>query len=251
MRSADTPEKLLALGKELKEKGTLGVLVSGGCSTDGSIPLRQFMPTLAQLKNEIGLSVFVHTGTVDKETASQLKKAHIDAALIDIIGSNETIREIYNLKTTVQDYEDSLKALSQAGVNFVPHVVAGLHYGELKGELNALNMIKSFRPSAIVIISFMPIRGTAMAKTKPPAPTEIARVIAVTRSMFPKTPLVLGCMRPKGRHRTETDILALQTGVDGIAFPSKEAIDYAQKTFGNVGFSRFCCAQICKDLAAT
>ena len=50
-------------------------------------------------------------------------------------------------------------------------------------------MIQKVKPSAIVIIAFMPIHGTAMAKTPPPKPADIAKVAAMARLMFPETPL--------------------------------------------------------------
>ncbi|MCW4010084.1 MAG: radical SAM protein [Candidatus Bathyarchaeota archaeon] len=249
MHPAATPDKLVALCAHLKENGALGVLVSGGCLPDGSVPLHRFAPALAEVKQRLGLTVFVHTGIVDAEIVSQLKTAGVDAALIDVIGSDETIRQIYNLDVTAKHYEDSLRALHEAEIAFVPHVIVGLHHGELKGEFAALNMIKPYNPSAIVVISFMPIRGTAMEKTKPPSPHDIARATATARTMFPQTPLVLGCMRPKGRHRAETDVLALKAGVDGMAFPSQEAIRYARRAGFAVSFSPFCCAQIFADLA--
>jgi uncharacterized radical SAM superfamily protein len=248
MHPAETPEKLWALCAKLKGKGALGVLVSGGCLPDGSVPLERFAPVLARVKRELGLTVFVHTGIVDAETALQLKPAGVDAALIDVIGSDKTIQEVYNLNVAAKQYEASLRALYEAKLAFVPHVIVGLHHGTLDGEFSALQMIKPYQPSAVVIISFMPIRGTAMEDAKPPMPQDIAKTAATARIMFPNTPLVLGCMRPKGKHRSETDVLALQAGVDGVAFPSQEAISYAAKRGCEVVFSPFCCAQIYKDL---
>jgi len=250
MHPAETPEKLLAHCAALKEKGALGCLISGGCLPNGAVPLEKFISAIARIKHDLGLTVLVHSGIIKLETAKQLKNAGVDAALIDIIGSNETIRNIYNLNTTIDDYAKSLKALQDAKIEFVPHVIVGLHNGELKGELAALNMIAPYKPSAIVIISFMPIHGTAMYHTKPPTPIDIAKVTATARTMFPCTPLVLGCMRPKGKHRVETDVLALKAGVNAIAFPSEEAIAFAEKQGYKIGFSPFCCAQIYKDINA-
>ena len=67
--------------------------------------------------------------------------------------------------------------------------------------------------------------------------------------MLPKTPLVLGCVRPKGKHRHETDILALKAGVDAVAFPSEEAVKYAEEQGYKLSFSSYCCAQIYADAA--
>ncbi|MFB3890091.1 MAG: radical SAM protein [Candidatus Bathyarchaeia archaeon] len=248
MHPAQTPEKLLEVCRDLKQKGASGVLVSGGCTPSGAVPIEKFTPAIARIKRDLGLTVFVHTGIISAAAARDLKAAGVDVALIDVIGSDETIREICDLAVSVGDYAESLKAMGNAGLDFVPHVITGLHHGELKGEFEALNMIARHKPEAVVVIAFMPIHGTAMEKTKPPTPLAIAKVTAVARTMFPATPLVLGCMRPKGRHRAETDVLALKAGADGIAFPSEEAIGYAEKQGFGVKFSPFCCAQIYKDL---
>ncbi len=247
MHPALSPEKLFELGIKLKQNGAVGCLVSGGCLTDGSVPLDDFVPVLGRFKKELGLTVFVHTGIINQETAIALKTAEVDATLMDVIGSSETVKKIYNLKITVQNYSDSLKALQNAKLHVVPHVIVGLNEGKLDGELKALQMIKQIKPAALVIIAFMPIHGTVMAKTPPPKPVDIAKVAVLARLMFPETPLILGCMRPKGLSRSETDVLALKAGVDAVAFPSELAIEYAKsKGYGTV-FSSFCCAQMYVD----
>jgi uncharacterized radical SAM superfamily protein len=250
MYPARTPEKLLQLCNQLKHEGAIGCLISGGCLPDGTVPLERFFHILRKVKYELGLTVFVHTGLLNFDTAQKLMDAGVDAALIDIIGSNETIKEIYNLNVTVSDYVDSLKALHESGIAFVPHVIAGLHYGKLRGELRALEIISRYPPSALVVIAFLPIGGTPMANIEPPTPMDIARVVSAARLMFAKTPLVLGCMRPKGEHRVKTDIFAIKAGVDAIAFPTEEAIKFAIKQELKISFSSYCCSQIYLDIAS-
>jgi lipoyl synthase len=247
MHPAITPEALFELGSKLKKKGAKGVLVSGGCLRDGSIPLDGFIFVLKRFKQELDLTVFVHTGIIGQETAWALKDAGVDAALIDVIGSDETIVKIYNLKMTVQDYDNSLRALQYSSIPFVPHVIVGLNGGKLDGEYKALQLIQRVNPAALVIIAFMPIHGTKMAMVPPPKPLDIAKVVAMTRLMFPKTPLVLGCMRPKDKLRNEIDVLALKAGVDAVAFPSKDAVEYARRSGFGAVFSSFCCAQMYRD----
>lgn len=245
MYPAPSPQELLELGLKLKAEGAKGVLVSGGCLPDGSVPLEKFVPVLGRFKRELGLTVFVHTGIVGGDAAFLLKEAGADAVLIDVLGSEATIHKTLNLQVDVSDYVNSLQALAEAKLNVVPHVIAGLNGGELDGEYNALRIIaENLEPSAIVIIAFMPIHGTVMEKTSPPKPLDIARTAAVARQMFPQTPLVLGCMRPKGSLRAETDVLALKAGVDAVAFPSQEAVDFAQNRGYTVVFSPYCCAQM-------
>lgn len=249
MRPALSPKELFELCSRLKQDGAQGCLVSGGCLTDGSVPLEGFISVLQTIRQKLGLAVFVHTGIINLETANALKNAGIDAALMDVIGSAETIGKIYNLNVTVQDYADSLEALNKAGLNFVPHVIVGLNDGKLDGELEALRMIGKVKPSALVIIAFMPIHGTLMAKTPPPKPGDIAKVSSIARLVFPEIPLILGCMRPKDSSRGLIDILALKAGVDAVAFPSEEVIKYTQEKGYTTSFSSYCCAQMYMDAA--
>jgi uncharacterized radical SAM superfamily protein len=247
MSPALSSSELFELGLKLSRNGAKGCLVSGGCLPDGSMPFDPFVNALRRLKQELDLTIFVHTGIIKSHTALALRDAKVDAALIDIIGSEEIVRRVYNLKVTLQDYSDSLKALQDAKLPFVPHVIVGLNDGKLEGEFKALQLIRQFAPSALVIIAFLPIRGTAMAKTTPPRSVDIAKVSALARLIFPSIPLALGCMRPKGASRDETDVLALKAGVDAVAFPSSAAVEYSRSRGYDTVFSSYCCAQIYAD----
>lgn len=249
MQPAITPEALFEVCFKFKRSGAVGCLISGGCLVDGAVPLKPFVSTIARIRHELGLTVFVHTGIIDLETAVLLKHSGVDAVLIDVIGSQEIINKIYGLPLTVYDYVNSLDVLQQVGLSFVPHVIVGLNEGKLGGELFALQMISKVAPSALVILVFMPLRGTKMATIVPPKPYDVARVVASARVMLPQTPLVLGCMRPNGLMRASIDVLALKSGVDAIAFPSPEAIDFAKTQNWSLSFSPYCCAKIFTDLS--
>jgi len=248
MIPATTPSDLLNLCAELKRKGAVGCLISGGCLPDGSVPLDRFVDSIAEVKRNMGLTIVVHTGVIDFSTARRLKEAGVDAALIDIIGSDETIREIYQLNVKVEDYDQSLRALHKSGISFVPHVLVGLHYGKLKGEFQALKMISKYSPSAVIIIALISIHGTPMKNVSSPKPKDIVRVLATGRLMMPHTPIVLGCMRPKGEHKVRTDTLAVKAGVNAIAFPAEEAVQLAESLGLEATFSSLCCSQIFGDI---
>ena len=248
MFPAPTPKELVNLCVKLKNKGAIGCLISGGCLPDGSVPLNRFIDAIAKIKRDLGLTIVAHTGVIDLTMARRLKEAGVDAALIDIIGSDETIREVYQLKVSVEDYDRSLRALHESEIPFVPHVLVGLHYGKLKGELQALKMISKYSPSAVIVIAFMPIRGTPMEKVDPPAPEEVARVLVTARLMMPQTSIVLGCMRPRGEHKIRTDTLAVRAGVNAIAFPAEETVRLAESMGLEITFSSLCCSQIFEDI---
>lgn len=248
MIPARTPEELIQVCSWIKLKGGLGCLISGGCLPNGTVPLVRFVDAIAEIKRKLGLKIITHTGLVDLETAERLKEAGVDAALIDIIGSDETIREIYHLKASVKDYERSLKALKKSQIPFVPHVLVGLHYGKIEGEMNALKMISKYSPSALIFIVFFPIIGTPMEHVKPPKPEVVIEMLIQARLMMPDVPLALGCARPKGKHRVKMDSLAVEAGVNGIAFPAEEAIKQAETLGLDISFSPLCCSQIYEDI---
>jgi hypothetical protein len=248
MLPALTPQRLVEVCTELKRKGGVGCLISGGCLPDGSVPLGRFVDAIAKVKLDLGLTIVTHTGVIDADIAKRLKDAGVDAALIDIIGSDETIKEIYQLNVTVADYDKSLLAMHEAGVPLVPHVLVGLHYGKLLGEFKALQMISKYSPSAVIVIALMPIVGTLMQKATPPTPMDIAKVFVAARLLLPATPLVLGCMRPKGEHKVETDVLAVKAGVNAIAFPTEQAIRFAESLGLETSYSSLCCSQIFEDI---
>jgi uncharacterized radical SAM superfamily protein len=199
---------------------------------------------MKQIKEELDLTVIVHTGIINQAVAKGLADTGIDAALIDIIGAQETIEDIYNLNIQVIDYQRSLQALSEAGIPFIPHVIVGLHHGKLLGEVHALEMIAKYTPNGLVIIALIPLPGTPMQQVSPPRVEDIVQVIARARVMMPSIPIALGCMRPKGRHRKRTDVLAVKAGVSAIAYPVEEAVDLAKLYGLQIHFSPLCCSQM-------
>jgi len=247
MIPATTPDQLLAICTRLAKQGCGGCLISGGCLPNGMMPLEEFIPTISRVKHELGLKIAIHTGIIRKKVAEELVRAGVDMALIDILGSDETIEEIYRLNVRTADYDSSMSALEESGIPFVPHVIVGLHYGRLLGEFNALQMISRHNPSGLVVIALIPLRKTLMEHVEPPKPDDIAHVIAEARLMLPRTPVALGCMRPSGRHRVITDVLAVNAGVNAIAFPEDEAVERARILGLETHFHAACCAQTYED----
>lgn len=248
MIPATTPESLMEVCAKIKEEGGKGCLISGGSLKDGSVPLMDFVPAIEQTKRELGLDIAVHTGIVYPELAEALAEADIDAAMIDVIGSNETIRSVYHLDLSVEAFDRSLSLLEQHGIPLVPHVVVGIHYGKLKGEGRALEIISKYRPRAVIIVALMPLDQTPMEHVTPSSPLDIARVTLAAKIMMPMAPLILGCARPGGEHRAKTDVLAIKAGASGIAYPSEEGYSFAKKVGLDVRFSEECCALMYRDL---
>lgn len=250
MRPARTIESLLNLASRLSREGVTSLLVSGGSDHRGVVPLGPFASTLARIRENYGIRVIVHTGIVDATLAASLSEAGVEAVLIDIPGDDATIAEVLHLDgATTADYHDSLANLCAAGLNVVPHVVIGLHHGRILGESAALRMISRHPVRGLVLVGLRPLPHTPMATVIPPKPEEMADVFREARELFPGTPVMLGCERPGGRHKELTDNLALEAGLNGIAFPADGVVARARELGLKPRFSGICCAAPFADIA--
>lgn len=242
MTSAVTPEKLLKIGKKIKAQGGEGMLLSGGADVTGRVPFDDYYDAITKLKS-LGLKVIVHSGLVGREEAEALKKAGVDQVLLDIIGDHLTINRVYHLNRKPVEYLSSMINLKRAGLEIAPHIVIGLHYGEIRGEYNALEMISSVLPDIIVFVVLTPKPETKMMGVKTPAPEEIARLIAMGRILNPEARVNLGCAKPAS-DKIDIENFAIRAGVNTIAYPGDETLSSAEKLGLKINYSEMCCTLV-------
>ena len=213
--------KLHFEASRLADRGAKGILLSGGSAADGSVPTYEQADVIQKLKRDTGLKISAHTGIVNSSQAQALA-GYLDMALVDVLGDDETIHDILGIDACVQDYENSLKNLTDAEISLAPHIIVGLNNGKLKGEFRALDVVKKFNPAVVVIVVFIPTKGTSLEGIAPPELEDVAKVITKAREMF-DVPLSLSCVRPGGRYRSMLDMYAVLSGIDRIAVPSRKA----------------------------
>jgi len=184
-----SPEKLKEFSIRLEERGGVGILVSGGCTPDGRVPLERFYDALRWIKENTELIINVHTGLIDEEGAEELASTGIDIASVDVVGSDETIRRVYGLRATVEDYRKTLKQM--------------------------------------VILALIPTPGTPMEEVRPPPPRDVAKVTSLARLLMPETSISLGCMRPRAE-RESLETLCLKAGADRMVLPSRATRSWAE-----------------------
>ncbi len=241
MVPAPAPGALLRAAERAMANGCRGLLISGGCDESGAVPLAGHLRALGELKSW-GLQVVVHAGLLDRRTAEGLKAAGVDQVLVDVVGDEETARQVLHLNKTPADYLAVLRMLHELSVPTVPHAIVGLHYGEIRGELAALEMIASIAPAAVVLVLVRPLPGTPMASTPHVSPESFARVAAVARLLLPSPTLALGCARPAGPLKPEYERLALLAGVNAIAYPEPATVSLAAGMGLGTSFTESCCS---------
>ncbi len=232
---------LFDLCADLASKGARGVLISGGSDKRGRVPLLAHVPDMIRVRKELGLAIRVHTGLPDEETCAALGEVGIDGAMIDIIGHRDTMRDVYHLDSDPEDYENSLAWLEQNKVPTIPHIILGLHFGKMLGEENALDMIVRHPPKTLVLVVLMPLTGTPMMGVTPPSLEEIGAFFERSRKALPSTPVMLGCARPLGNLKLEIDRLAINAGLNGIAYPANGIVEYARQNGLQPKFINACC----------
>lgn len=239
MEDASSPIKLESQIKKSLSEGHKGIILSGGSTIRGEVPIWKFSSILQKYKDK--LTFIAHTGVVkSEEIAIKFKEAGIKIALLDMVGDNETIKDVLGQPFTVDDYLNSFKFLKKAGLMVVPHIIVGL---SRKGsELEALDMLKEVNPDAVIIVGLMPL----FPSFRQPEPTDMVKVMRKARDDF-SSPVMLGCARPRGKKYLEVEKFAVDYDLDGIAFPEEETINYALNK-RQVIFNNSCCANVVFDI---
>lgn len=239
MIPAVSPEALVARAHALRARGMQGMLVSGGCDAQGRLPWKDFAPAIRRIKDETGLIVSAHAGFPDTAQAELLRRSGVDHVLVDVVGDDDTLGRVCHAPFGVERVRSGLLALRDAGLSVVPHIVCGLHYGRMQGEMRALELIAAIDPALLVVVSLMPLPGTPMRAVTPPAGEVVAEVLREAGRLMPLVPRSLGCARPRGARRLER--LVLREGVDRMAVPSAEAVAYADELGYDIRFQKTCC----------
>ncbi len=228
----------LVLLKDLR-----GFLLSGGSNRRNEVPYDRYYPIIEKLKRDFPhLRIAVHSALLDERRARLMQNAGVDVAMMDVIGAQETIRDVYHLDRPVADFEATLAALSATSMDVVPHVVIGLHYGRLLGEENALDIISRYKVAALILVVVTPIYAPADRPFATISTDDVAKVLVAARQRINHAPVQLGCVRPAGRHKLITDAYAVMAGFDGIAYPAEGIVALARAIGRPIEQEHACCS---------
>ncbi len=205
-----------------------GFLLSGGSNRRNEIKYEKYYPVIEGLKRDFpDLKIAIHSALLDERRARLMESAGVDTAMMDVIGDQDTIRDVYHLERSVDDFEATLAALCSTSMEVVPHIVIGLHYGHIRGEANALDIVSRHAVHSLVLVVIMPFYARPGTFVTPDT-TDVGRIFLEARERIPDRQVLLGCARPPGMHKRVTDAYAVMAGLDGIAFPSDGTVAVAE-----------------------
>jgi len=223
MHNVSTTDKLYEAVKLFHSQGTKGILLSAGSRKDGTTLIGpEFNDVIMKIKKEFGLYIGLHAGYVSRDRVREIKGLGVDSILIDVIGDEETLLDVYHLKIPLSIIEDVVRFTIEEGIDVIPHICIGLNFCKIKGEFDAIDMLAKYPIKYVTYIILEPTPGTPMADLDPPDPAEVLRVLAYSRFRLPRVLHSLGCIRPIGRYGEQIESLALQVGCNRIAGISSE-----------------------------
>jgi hypothetical protein len=251
MIAATSPAELerkvrdLVLLKDLR-----GFLLSGGSNRRNEVPYDRYYPTIEKLKRDFPhLRIAVHSALLDERRARRMEAAGVDVAMMDVIGAQETIRDVYHLDRPIADFEATLQALTATRMQVVPHIVIGLHYGRLLGEERAVEIVARYPVAALILVVVSPIYAPQDRPFATVSTRDVAKVFVAARERVRNAPVQLGCIRPAGQHKLVTDAYAVMAGFDGIAYPAEGIVTLARAIGRPVEQEHACCSTALEGLA--
>jgi len=239
MQDASTTEKIINCVDKMTDAGCKGILISGGCDLNGAVPVLPCLKGIEYAKKK-GLTVVVHTGLLDRETTLALKAAKVDKILLDVIGSEKTIRGVYGIDKTPKDFFQSMCHCREAGLELAPHLVVGLDFGRIEGEYKAIDMVRDIKAENFVLVVLSSRRGTKMHDIPPPPYNEVIKVFSYAADNLGNTNITLGCVRPF-EYAIELEKTAIDMGFKTITYPHEETIKYAKQLGLETVFFEECC----------
>jgi len=239
MHPALTPDDLIEFSRALKKSGGEGFLLSGGSDKRGVVPLMRYAPAIRKIKEETGLIINAHIGFADRDEIEALVSAGVDVFSVDIVGDSSTVKRVYGLEKTVDDYISLLNNLEYAGAAVVPHITAGLDFGRIRGEYGAVDMVSGYNFKALVFLSLVPTRGTAMENLPPLPEEDLLSLLKYAIERFSGDVLV-GCMRP--RYQRKWEIEAVKSGISGIVIPASPTLSFVKESGMKIEVHNHCCA---------
>ena len=222
---------------EAEPDGSTSCLISGGCDPAGRVPVLAHLDRVRAWRP--GRTMNWHVGLIS-EAEMEVIAPLVDVVSFDFVGDDQTIREVYGLDRTVDDYADAYRLLRKHA-RTLPHVTIGLRGGALGHELPAFERLQELGVDGLVLLVFIPTPGTRYADRQPPSPQDAGGVLAEARIHFPDVPLYLGCMRPRGGYRDRLDPLAVRAGFNVLVSPSRSARQLAADLGLSSRQSRACC----------
>ncbi len=221
-----TPKQLYDLAKYYAHRGVVGLMISGGFTPEGYLPVKPYLGVLKSIKRDFNLVLNIHPGLIDHELIVELRDAGIDIVDYEFIVDDIVIKKIKHLaKKSWIDYVKTYEDLLWNGPPYIaPHILIGARYGVIGYEYRAIDLLREYDPYITVFLVLIPDKNTPMRNVKPPSIHEIVGVVEYARRSL-RGEISMGCMRPPLMKNLLDDELLRRGLVDRIVNPHPRLIE--------------------------
>jgi len=214
------------------------VLISGGSTSSGEVPIRQHVDAILSLPPHLKLNL--HTGYQSAASLLPLKQKN-PVVSFDLPVCDEVVKEVYGLPYSHDDFRRLYLEYSRH-FRTVAHVTLGLApSGKAAEEMATVKFLAESGASEVVFLIFRPTPGTRMCNIAPPAIERVIPVLAEARRLFADR-VQIGCMRPAGIYRRNFDILAWLHGYRRFVMPDHKLVQILEENGVSSVCKNNCCA---------
>lgn len=217
-----SPRELYYKVLDLWSKGVKGILVSGGFTRRGCLPLTpEYLKAIRMLKEDTGIVVSVHPGLTSKHVIDCLWSSHVDFIDFEIPPSNRYLWEIRNLKQYCTEMYIELLSYTLDSYSrefIIPHIIVSSKASTHREELEVIRRVCELKPVRIVLLIEIPLHSREVNISR------AINAIKYTRSIF-SGEVVLGCMRPHWIKSVIDQTVITSNLIDRIAVPQKQTIE--------------------------
>lgn len=210
-----SPDELREIAREIILKGGYGLLVSGGFTRQGYLPIKPYLPVINEIKKKYDLIISIHPGFIDRDTMILLRDIGVDIVDYELILDKTILSIRKHLNITIKQHiKHYIDMIEYGPPHIVPHIPIGFTAND-KWIYRAIDMLSEIEPENTVFLISM----NSDMKI-------IDRVINILR--YARTRLngiiSLGCMRPFKLKAILDKIVIEEELVDRIVNPLKKHI---------------------------
>ncbi len=182
-----SPKELYSVAHDVYVSGGYGLLVSGGFTREGYLPVKPYIPVLGEIKRDFKLLISIHPGLIDRDTMIALRDAGVDIVDYELILDEWVLRVLKHLNITVSDHIRHYEEMIEYGPpHVVPHIPIGFTVSD-NWIYKAIDLLREYDPEITVFLVSMDSDHRI-----------VERVLNILRKARSKLSgeISLGCMRP-------------------------------------------------------
>ncbi|OYT40185.1 MAG: radical SAM protein [Desulfurococcales archaeon ex4484_58] len=208
------PGELYSVAKYYWRRGAYGLLISGGFTREGILPVKPYLPVIRDIKRDFDLIISIHPGLIDRGLIEEIRSVGVDIVDYELVLDNYIIRDLKHLNKTIEDYIKTYEELLENGPpHIVPHIPIGFTRDD-RWIYTAINILREYKPEITVFLVSISLDQNQVDR--------VVEILRYTRKKLYETSL--GCMRPYKIKPILDRIVIEEKLIDRIVNPSKKYI---------------------------